>query len=148
MYERSPTVTTIFRKRLKPSNMVACRMLVISLENAISGELATRIISAVNAGSQRTTSQSSFSDVSVPESTVTARNATAGNGGSAFMASRISRESTALLRIAVAVPIRKRATCQIEGFGRFCALIPIGTGSVQPPVTQGRVSIAIGAFLH
>jgi hypothetical protein len=105
MYDRSPTVTTTLRKRRKPSSIDACKMLVISLEKATSGELAILRISPANIGSQRTTPHSSDKELSVPAITLSARSATAGNGGSLFKAGSISSD-LADVGLATRVPIK------------------------------------------
>src|SRR5882757_6414891 len=106
MYDRSPTVTTTLRKRRKPSSIEACRMLVISFEKAIRGELAILRISPANTGSQRTRLHSSAREVSVPAITLSALSAIAGNGGSLFRAGSMSRDLADVDGVAVTVPIK------------------------------------------
>src|SRR5271165_1614374 len=84
---------TMLRSRRNPSNIEACRTLLISFGKAIRGELATRRISAEKAGSVRTMSQSSRSEESVPDITRIALSATAGKGGRLSGAQAIRRGS-------------------------------------------------------
>ena len=99
---------TSLRKRRNPSSIDACRTLVISLEKATSGELAILRTSAANTGSGRIRSHSSRKDVSVPDNTFRALNATRGKGGRLSKPTSISGGATCLDGLAVRVPITKK----------------------------------------
>src|SRR5271157_4438853 len=75
-------VITTPRKRWKPSNIDACKTLVMFLEKATRGELAILRIAVENAGSERIRLHRSSRDVSVPAIRFSALRATAGKGGS------------------------------------------------------------------
>src|SRR6266852_2817580 len=85
---------TSLLKRRNPSSIDACRTLVISLGKATSGELAILRTSAANTGSGRIRSHSSRKEVSVPDNTFRALNATRGNGGRLFSAGSMSGGET------------------------------------------------------
>src|SRR2546425_3141815 len=136
MYDRKPRVMTSLRKRRNPSSIDACRTLVISLEKATSGELAILRTSAANTGSGRIRSHSSRKEVSVPDNTFRALNATRGNGGRLFSAGSMSGGATCPDGLAARVPITKKTDRRQSARTSHAARSADGGG------TRGRVVTA------